>query len=330
MVIMNREFLTEFYGEGPRKGGMPNQFMLKNIDWFFEFYKDSIVGNFGCYISINPFTTLDMIVGVEKLYFDFDKEQGVDEAFKEFRIFSRSIEKKFNVKTLKTFSGNKGYNLYLYLPEIVKMPLEHAKIFNRTILNTLIEDFLDDRGKLTLNTFDIGCTKDPARIGRVPFSIHQKSNMMCKVIFTSNPIKTLKEAKAFPISQELVDETIKKVEGILILRELNKEKFSKSSWRNMGGIRRCILEALDNPNIVGGADHQNRIAFVLDAKRAGWNVDRIVGRMSNKSDFDMERTKNAVEDLISRNYENRTGCETLIRLGICDNQCGKRNYKPTG
>lgn len=320
----NRAFLLEYFGDKSRKGGAPNQFMLENSEIFLEFYKYTVLESVSCYISVNPFSDLKTISGVEKIYFDFDSKESMDKAYKEFRLVNHSFSNEYGIDTLNVFSGNKGYNLYVYLPEFKIAPAD-TKIFTRKLMDILLEPFIDEKGKIIFDYFDVGCTKDPSRISRTPFSVHPKSQRQCKVIHTTNPLQTLKDAKRNCLPMDIVKKALFETEKVKIRNEFIKRepRSSGKGWRQTSRVRPCIIEALNNPSVRDGVDHQNRIAYVIDAQHANLSVDKMVSAISSRYDFDPELTREVVEDILRRKYEYRMSCESLKRLGICGNQCGR-------
>lgn len=316
MMKMNEEtekFIREFFGDVGREAGLPQRYFIRTVEEFFEFFEFTVIEHLDCHLSVNPFDERNSIFGIEKLFFDFDAET-LDLAYKNMMSISWRL-KNMGAETLKSFSGRKGYHLYIYLPEILKMPKSSAKIFNRLMLNKI-------REKINVDYLDAACTKNVACIARTPFSVHPGSSKQCKVLF-GNAYNELMKAKENPLPKEIIDEVLEEVKVQIALQEARRLKASRTpNWRKGGyGVRKCILDALADHNVVGGGDHMNRIAFVVEAQHAKWKQELIESKFANRPDFNPQITREKVEDVLGRGYY-RFSCVTLDDLGICKNQCG--------
>lgn len=314
---MNEEtekFIREFFGDIGREAGLPQRYFIRTVEEFIEFFKFTMMEHLDCHLSVNPFEERNRIYGIEKIYFDFDSEEGLDKAFSNMISIQRRL-RDMGAECLVTFSGRKGYHLYVYLPEIVKLPRSSAKIFNRLMLNRI-------RKEIKVDYLDSACTKDVARIARVPFSIHPKSQQQCKVLY-DDPYDELMKAKENPFPKEIIDEILEGVKVQIALSEARRLKaVNRPNWRKVSsGVRRCILDALDDQNFAGGDDHMNRIAFVVEAQHAKWKQELIENAFASRPDYNPQKTREKVEEILGRGYY-RFNCITLDDLGICKNQCG--------
>lgn len=312
------KFIREFFGDIGREAGYPQRYFIKTVEEFIEFFEFTIVEHRPCHLSVNPFSDRNKIFGIEKLFFDFDAKS-LDLAYQNMIGISRRL-KNLGAETLISFSGNKGYHLYLYMPKILMMSRLQAKIFNRLTLDRI-------KNKINVDYLDSACTKDIARIARIPFSIHTTSQKQCKVLF-DNAYDALMTAKENPFPQEIIDEVLEDVKAELALQEARRIKALRTpKWRKRtSGVRRCILDALENRDFVGGDDHMNRIAFVVEAQRSRWSKENIENMFANKADYNPQKTRDKVEEIMSRNYY-RFSCRTLDDLGICKDQCGRASKR---
>jgi hypothetical protein len=74
------------------------------------------------WVSVQPYSERGQVFGLEKLFFDFDYEKDTAKAWKDASYFAESLVQYYNIVPFITFSGNKGYHVYVFLTRTVTFP----------------------------------------------------------------------------------------------------------------------------------------------------------------------------------------------------------------
>ena len=70
--VSEEDFLLDFFGLYGRELGNPDQFFEDNPRKIFDFIKNSTSNKRPAFISVQPRIAHGQILGIEKLFFDFD------------------------------------------------------------------------------------------------------------------------------------------------------------------------------------------------------------------------------------------------------------------
>lgn len=255
-----------------------------------------------CWLTVQPFRQQDQPAMVEKLYFDFDSEN-LCEAWREASAFASSVKQFYDAEPLICFSGNKGYNVYVWLQSPVKLQ-DGLKRFCKTAQNMLFKG-------LKFKTLDPQVLGDVKRFSRVPYSIHQETKNPCVPINSNhNPvlITDLTSYRRHGLNSKFVDLCLIQLEGETRLKRLKL-------FRESDEVRPCIKAALNQP-LEGGSGHLMRLAAAVELSARGCTVDEIVSFFQNQADFSPDRCRYFIEHAKNRGYK-PFKCKTIRKLGFC-------------
>ena len=85
--IDKETFLLEFFGNFGRELGNPNAYFTDNPMDIFPFIEKCTKNKLPSFISVNPRSAHDVVLGIEKLFFDFDSED---------KVFVKSLQKQID------------------------------------------------------------------------------------------------------------------------------------------------------------------------------------------------------------------------------------------
>ena len=70
--VTKEEFLLEYFGVLGRELGNPKQYFTDNPNDIFPFIEKCRIEKCPAFISVNPREAHEKVIGIEKLFFDFD------------------------------------------------------------------------------------------------------------------------------------------------------------------------------------------------------------------------------------------------------------------
>ncbi|MGB9854755.1 MAG: DNA primase small subunit domain-containing protein [Candidatus Bathyarchaeales archaeon] len=268
-------------------------------------------------MSVQPYRAKDTPCAIEKLFFDFDCEKDLNQAWKEAKVFAEALKAFYHVETLIVYSGRKGFHVYAFLNKLVYFDLGQLHLAKQAygeLQNRLVKG-------LNLHTLDNSVIGDIKRLSRVPFSIHEETGSLCCPItldrkpYTPQSLdnyKTLDRKLLSPVIKDL-----KTREKIIALKSTRLPDSSKSFVK---GIRPCIRKALQLP-LEGANGHLMRLAIAREYLKAGYSIDEIVPLFRNQPDYSPLKTRYYVEHA-QKNPAKPFKCRTIQRLGYClGNSC---------
>ncbi|MGA3289756.1 MAG: hypothetical protein ABSD42_05910 [Candidatus Bathyarchaeia archaeon] len=298
-LVGNRVFLTE-YSDFLRY----IQLMQKDI--------------FPCWASVLPFQRRDDPAVLEKLYFDFDCKDNIELAWSEASDFSSKIKRFYNADSLLCFSGNKGYNLYIWLKKTLKFTCDKKNEL-KLVYEKLQEALLKGTQYKTLDLNPYG---DVKRVSRIPFSIHEKSGYKCIPIDLKRKaiqLSTLLPYKENGLSKQFVDFCLRKTD-----EQKQQESEKKNRWdkqkisfnsQDNKKIRPCLTAALSH-DLSGSNGHSIRIAIATEFLNNGHSPEETAQLFKNQTDYDYAKSLFYSQDIAARAYRPYK-CESLQQLGIC-------------
>lgn len=206
---MRRKSLKQLYRRYPRQVGTKRRTVQNTSE--LQKWLDTYTGIKNCYVSLYHLENRSFRnTEVDKVYFDFDEDDAVEDAR---RLSDYLFEK--GLKHTVVFSGNKGFNVYLFTKGY-----EHVNLTKDCLIN-VHRHFQDELG-ISNDEQIIG---DIARISRVPNTLHLKSQKWCRPI-------TRKELhnKTF---EEIKEDADTPREGIIVYGEkrLGLNQFDKKTKR---------------------------------------------------------------------------------------------------
>ena len=310
---MNVEFLKEWFGiYAGRELGDPQRFFTDRYEDLISFVEKCKAEKKPCYMSVQPYFKRDQVYGLEKLFFDFDSPDDTSKAWKETEAFAEKLIEYYRVLPFITFSGGKGYHVYVFLKNTVAFPIHRAE-FIKKVYELLQHKLLKGFNFETLDQSVIG---DLKRLARVPFSIHEKTGKLCHPIALNHQFydpKSLEIYRERGLDTSLIREVIKE---IISREKIQRSKHVRSKiYVSNSKIRPCILEALKKP-LEGENGHLMRLAIAVEFLNKGYSADQVVVLFRSQRDFSERKTRYYVEDAERRDYK-PFRCSTIKKLGFC-------------
>ena len=267
-----KDFLKEWFNGGNRQLGIKRDIHTDDFNVIMRYIKQCVLKGEPAFHSIQAQRTITKIFWE----FDFDtKFEGVkynspelipvwDEAM---RLVKRL--KKAGATPLITYSGNRGYHVWVYIEDKIGTFTAKTENVGRTLYKALVYQFLGDRD--TYKYFDRVPT-NVNTMARIPFSYHQKTgNQVIPLDENRNPyypkVSDIKD-NALPVefAKTKLPGIIREIARLNALRESMKDKPKGESK-----VRPYVLEAMYDPK----ATHNTRLAFVMDAIYADYSDEDI-------------------------------------------------------
>ena len=348
--ITKEEFLLEFFGMHNRELGNPDQFFTDNPRDIFQFIEDCRIQKKPAFISVNPRVEHDKVLGIEKLFFDFDigkkkeierlSEKEIEERRKklqvEVEIFLTKID-AFHI-TPMVIKTRRGFHIHIYLDKVYMVAGDSDELLKETYKQLQLP-FIESK-KNGYKFMDGSVLGDHKRMCRIPTSIHQETDEECYLVkriegdkiikdklrgIDNYRLNGLKEDTWIYAVQKAVDK-ITKDKTDRLKREQYRELHNKDDWEMahgfIGEIRYCFQKTIN----CGEASHQLRLALELEAYWAGHKtVESIIDVFRKFHDFNEETTREQVEWFFRNKVPEieKSGkwkpyrCSTLEDLNIC-------------
>ena len=267
---------------------------------------------------MQPYQERGQILGLEKLFFDFDSKD-LSAAWKDTEILTNALTKYYNLTPFITFSGRKGYHVYVFLRNVVQTWPIHRDQFVKKIYRKLQEKILKG---LDLETLDPNIIGDIQRLARVPYSTHEKSGKLCDPIGPLDPAYCRRHGldtnMVEPICKEIIAE--RKWQ-----KSFSRRKTAVGSYPS-SKIRPCTTHALTLP-LHTGAGHKMRLAIAAEHLNKGYSVNQTVQLFRSQVDFgDGSKTRYYVQDISKKHYK-PLKCKTIQELGYCLDDCPRLHKK---
>jgi len=204
--ISKTDFLYEFFGNFGRDYGLFQSF-TDNPKFLPEYINECRLNKEPCFISVQPRNSHHSIVGLEKLFFDFDYadknkiKKMRNELLKKYNNDENKVNKRLDkillkrreemvqdvllinnilVKknivplVVKTF---KGYHIYIYFDKVYSITGDEN--FIKNVYYRLIKNVF---GEFRSEYFDTTSQRDIYRLCRVPLSYHEKNDEECIIV----------------------------------------------------------------------------------------------------------------------------------------------------
>jgi len=310
---MNREFLEEWFGiYAGRELGDPQRFFTDRYENLIDFVEKCKAEKKPCYMSVQPYFKRDWVYGLEKLFFDFDSKKDTSKAWKEAEAFAENLIEYYKILPFITFSGAKGYHVYVFLKNTVAFPNHRAELVKK-VYEMLQRKLLKG---LNFETLDQSVIGDLKRLARIPYSTHEKTGKLCHPLTLTHQFfdpKSLEIYREHGLDTSLIREVIKEITSREKIQRSRpaRSKIHASNYK----VRPCILEALKHP-LEDHGGHKMRLAIAIEFLHKGLPVDQIVDLFQNQADFNRERSRYYVEDAKRKGYK-PFRCSTIRKLGFC-------------
>jgi len=265
------------------------------------------------WMSVQPYQERDVVLGLEKLFFDFDCELDLEKASSEAHDFALKLQKYYGIEPLIVFSGRKGYHLYVFLWSTVQFQV-HRQEVAKEVYAKLQEKLLKGLNYETLDRQVIG---DIKRLSRLPYSVHEKTGRTCQPLsLERNRLwlgpEDLHELRKHGIHQDLLEKVCKEVTA---KKNVTQRRGFKSRPAGNNKVRPCIESALSNNDL----PHLMRLAISVEYLHAGLSVEETIPLFQGQTDFIPEKTRYMIEHAQKRGYKPRR-CNTIRDYGFCLNE----------
>lgn len=327
--ISREQFLIEFFGNiGGRELGDPMQFFTDEPTRILSFIEECTALKRPAFISVNPRIAHDKVLGIEKIFFDFDyadktfvkklekriKDEAAREVIYEKRRNNLLNEVKIFLEQIKNFKitplvvkTKKGFHIYIYFDKIYT--LNNQELYHRIYLR-LQEEFLFCN-HYKYKYIDGSVLGDYKRMCRIPSSIHEKNGEECYIVkeitsdgkivygkfygiefYKQNGMKENTWKRVADLSYDACEEEKVNQLNRREEREFNHKKNWEVEHGFVGSLRYCFQKAIDS----GEANHQLRLALLLEAYWSGHKTsESIIDLFRKFHDFNEAKTKEQVE-----------------------------------
>ncbi len=325
-------FLNSWFGiHGGREVFYKNQRhreFISNNEELEEYSNLCKIENIPCFVSVNPYRELNVIFGLEKLFFDFDSPKNLGKAWEEVTLFSNKLEKDYHVKPLIVFSGKKGYHVYVWLWNVVQIQSEQEEDFIKSLYTELQNTLLEGTKFKTLDHNPLG---DIKRLARLPYSLHNSTRKKCLPINLYHEpifISDFSVYRKYGLSQKLLESACEKIKLRAKIKSLHS-KYPSRAYGDSRKVRPCLKIAL-NSDLRGATGHKMRLAIACEYLNCGNTIEDAAKLFQNQTDYgNGEKSKYFVKDAKIKGYK-PFKCSTILNLGFCLHEnCSiwKRHYK---
>lgn len=353
--ISREQFLLEFFGFFGRELGNPHQFFTEEPMQIISFVEECASLKQPAFISVNPRIAHDKVLGIEKLFYDFDYGKKSDnlspekieikkkECQEEVVIFLAQLAKECIVPlVVKT---RKGFHVYIYFDKIYQVKDNDFELLDETYYQLMTRFLNNNRHKYIY--MDSSVIHDSKRMCRIPTSIHEKSNEECYLVkkikdgkIEKDKLRGMDYWKSGGLKEDdwiravnYAYTKLKKQKEDMVIRQNEKKENWELNHGFVGKIRPCFQKAMDS----GEMGHQMRLALLLEAYWADYNTpEKMLDLFRCFHDYDGDVTagksncreqiewfwKNKVPDIEKSGKWKPYRCTTLEDLNAClKSQC---------
>lgn len=317
----HRSFWLDWFGSFGRELGSPERWFTEDPEDLVKLVQRCAVEKKPCFMSVQPFKARNVVLGLEKLFYDFDSKTEppiLDKPWSEMLTLVERLKGELSIEPL-IVATYRGYHVYVFLWQVVEFSFSQ-QAFARDLYATLQNMLLDGRPYATLDSHVLG---DLKRMSRVPYTLHEKGVECTPVDLNGQPLQidSLNRYRALGIQEGLFREAIKKVKDRETAREILEvfESFKskpmvQKPYRRKWQIRPCFLEALK----AGEMPHEMRMALVYEASCSGMSFDETVNLYRCLNDFNEEKTRYQVTWLLGHAQSVKPyRCKTMQKKGWC-------------
>jgi|GEM_PF-673951 hypothetical protein len=359
--ISKEEFLLEFFGNFGRELGNPpceerKRYFTNNPNDIFECIEFAEKNKFPAFITVNPFERYQKVLGIEKIFFDFDfgkkkemakwSEQKLEE--RKVRLYKEVENFLYYIKELRKIvpmvvKTRRGFHIHIFLDKVYALGTEDEDLIKEVYLQLQLPFIKAQTKKHGYKFMDTSVLGDVKRFCRIPTSKHQETGEECILIksiehgiiiedklrgidyYRTSGLKSDNLISAVAKARDVIADNKKKaVEAELARQE--QQANNAENWELehgfVGKIRYCFQKAMD----CGEASHQLRLALLLEGYWAGYKtIEDMVNLFKEFHDFN-EKTcrdqvewffKNKVPEIEKNGKWKPYRCTTLEALNIC-------------
>lgn len=295
-------------GSYSREVGYPKRYFISTNQELVDFINKSISFKSPCFMSVQPYHHRDCVLGIEKVFFDFDSISYIpdlDKTLLEAESFAEHLKFQFNLESFIVFSGRKGYHLYVFLKDFLEFKPDEERLC-KIFYELLQKKLLPEKPYETLDEHPIGNIK---ALSRIPYTPHE-SGKLCSPIGVVSPENILSFYRNNGISRDFVNPILEEAKVQIEKLQLKPEKPSFIPKNTK--VRICFREALKSSTI----PHKMRLGIASEYLKAGYNSNQVVDLFQHMSDFDRRKSLYFVEHAQRRGYT-PLKCETIMKYGFC-------------
>lgn len=353
--INREEFLIDFFGMFARELATPDQFFTDNPRDIIQFVEDCRIQKKPAFISVNPRIEHDKVLGIEKLFFDFDfgKKKEIEKlSVEEIEERKKNLQKEVEIflANLQTrcitplvIKTRRGFHIHIYLDKVYILGKEDDELLKETYFQLQLP-FIESK-KHGYKFMDTSVLGDYKRMCRIPTSIHQESGEECYLVkgivgdkITKDKLRGIDYYRLHGLKSDswlyAVDRAIDKItkeRAERLKKEQERELHHEEEWEMahgfVGEIRPCFKKRI----ISGEMCHQMRLALEIEAYWAGYKTEEGMLEVFRKfHDFNEKIArdqiawffKNKVPDIEKNQKWKPYRCTTIEDLNWCDkSQC---------
>lgn len=325
--ITKEELWREFFGNSGRDFGNPQRWFSSNPSDIYQFIEDCTMNKLPAFISVQPKKDKNTILGIEKLFFDFDysatnqsiSEEEVTKQKKdmetEIKFFLKHLE-ELNIKPL-IVKTCKGFHVYVFLDYTYCIDKGQSELLKK-VYKELQLALLQGYDYKYIDWHVIG---DINRLSRIPLSTHQKTGELCIIIdnqLRPDKIRSLEFFRLYGLKEADIKAIIKRI----IRNKKPIDNTSKDYPANVNNVFKDIRPCFKKAMAVGEMCHDQRLALLLEIYSFGnQDLASIVEYFKCFNDFNEEETGKQVQwfldNEVQRGYNRPYKCKTIQAKGWC-------------
>jgi hypothetical protein len=336
--VSRERFLEEFFGSFARDLGNPERWFTDNPLDLLPFMEECAKNNLPAFISVQPNRTKAKVLGIEKVFFDFDYCKNSDvldetetqtlkaDLGNEVKYFLKQLA-GLNVKPL-VVKTRKGYHVHVYFDSVYE--INPKLTFYKQVYKQLQLGLLQGYNYRFIDPVIIG---DINRMCRIPLSIHEKSGEECIIVdsqLEKDKLRSIEYFKLYGLKQKDLLSAMEKARELEKNRRQKQPKYvaRKLASESITGLRPCFVKAMDS----GEMCHQQRLALLQEAYSLGFHSpESIIEIFRYFNDFDESITAYQVNwfftNQVEKNLVRPYSCQTIQKYGWClGEECPTLNF----
>jgi hypothetical protein len=320
--ILRRELVAEWVSplsvDLPRKVWTGGQYLVKSVDEIYPLL-DQRQQPLG--ITVCNFRENGEVKQFDRLFFDIDLKGDLDGAWTSVKRLSDDVYRRYRIRGLIVFSGQKGYHLHILM----------RKPFGEGYTDQQIKEVYTElqrllRGAGEYPGFDPAVMNQHNRIHRLPLSYHQATGELVHPVNEDRqkvmPLEGfMSDLRRCGVQRELVDFALKRIEDKKT--RLESERGSRQKREYSDELRPCMKAILDLTD-THAPRHILKVAAVCEALSKGWSELQIVGKFASMSGYNEKITKSQIASIRGRKPFR---CATIRQYGGCLLDCPQRDRK---